>query len=353
MTELKDLKILHLIKTMDVGGAEKITLNLCRYFSDKAGTIKVLSSGGTFLPELKKTDIEHILFREKLSRSISSLLKARSEIIKQLKKEKIDIIHCHHRIFFPILYSMRLGKTKVIYTAHNVFNDFFQKMLLPDYAAAVSPTVLQNLRSTMSIAGSKISKINYGVRRSVKPGPNGVVTFGYVGRFVKGKGIFRLLEAVKFLRKSTNNFKLIIRGSGGEEGTIINFINKNSLQEVVKLEKPEINDELIYAGLDAMVLPTKINEGLPVSILECLANEIVVISTLSAGIKDVLRDGETGFVLKSDEPEEIAAVLKYVVENFNSLSKIKEKGSKLVTRDYSEEAMYKGYEKLYLKAVNS
>ena len=59
-TELKRVKILFLVKTMDIGGAERFTLNLCRYFKDKTSGITVASSGGIFVDCLEQAGIKHI-----------------------------------------------------------------------------------------------------------------------------------------------------------------------------------------------------------------------------------------------------------------------------------------------------
>jgi hypothetical protein len=59
-TELKYIKILYLVKTMDVGGAERFTLNLCRYFKDKTSGITVASSGGIFVDQLQLAGVKHI-----------------------------------------------------------------------------------------------------------------------------------------------------------------------------------------------------------------------------------------------------------------------------------------------------
>ena len=98
MNPFEKKKILYLIKTMDVGGAERLTLNLCQYFNEYFNKVIVYSSGGLFETELTKLGINHIKSSCANKRNLTSLFKIRSEIKKIIKTYQPDIIHCQHRM---------------------------------------------------------------------------------------------------------------------------------------------------------------------------------------------------------------------------------------------------------------
>src|SRR3989304_6716462 len=110
------LKILYLIKTMNVGGAERFTFNLCRYFSDKVKKITVFSSGGIFADELNKTRVKCINSSFAKSKNLPAI---RSELKQIITEKDFDIIHVQHRIFLPLLMTLNTGSAKIIYTANN------------------------------------------------------------------------------------------------------------------------------------------------------------------------------------------------------------------------------------------
>src|ERR1035437_5391663 len=188
-TELKRVKILYLVKTMDIGGAERFTLNLCRYFKDKFSSITVASSGGIFVDQLEHLGIKHIkLVNHPVLKNIFSLYK---ELVSITNEDNYSIVHCQHRIFTFLLQFVPNKKFVLLYTANNVFTDFFQRSIFPDFASAASKSICNNLRRTSFIKKNKIIQINYGVKGpEIYNSREGLITLGFLGRLIKEKGIF-------------------------------------------------------------------------------------------------------------------------------------------------------------------
>jgi len=341
--ELNQINILYLIKTMDVGGAEKFTLNLCKYFSAKVKKIVVYSSGGIFVKQLEKINIEHI----KSERANSgNLLKIRSEISKIISHGNFDIIHSQHRIFLPILKTINTGTAKIIYTANNFFDDIYQKLLFADLAVAISPSIQNNLFKTTFLSKDKIRRVNYGVEINRPHNKeNGKFVLGFIGRLIKEKGINQLVEAIKKINQ--NNVELIICGDGPEKNDIYNIVN-HIPENKIQLLEPLINIDTVYDKIDALILPTSLNEGLPISILEALIKKKIVISTNSGAITDVVVDNETGLILENNSPKCILEKITWILNNKREIELIKEKGYQKVKTEYSMKAMLEGYERLYI-----
>jgi L-malate glycosyltransferase len=349
--ELKQAKILYLVKTMDIGGAERFTLNLCKYFKNKTGSISVASSGGIFVDQLENSGIKHIQLRtHPLLKNIIPLF---FELLRILKDEDYSIVHCQHRLFTFILQFIPNRKFILLYTSHNLFNDLFQRCIFPDFATAVSNSIFHNLRSTSLINEKNISQVNNGVK--VPDNNNnshvGLITFGFFGRLIKEKGIFDLLESVKILASDNLNFRLIVKGKG-ELNDVITFIEQNNLSGKITIIPPSSDENEIYKDIDVLVLPTRFNEGLPLSILEAAARRILVVSADAGGVKDFIQNEKTGIMLDSLEPEIIARALKEIILNFNNYSVIIDNALQKVKADYSLEKMDKQYEEIYFRLMN-
>jgi glycosyltransferase involved in cell wall biosynthesis len=351
MSELKKTKILYLIKTMDVGGAERFTLNLARYIAAGGAEVTVASTGGIFVEGLLKNGIKHIGLKNRPE--INNIIPLTIELLRIIREDNYTIIHCQHRIFTFILQFIYNRKFILFYTAHNVFNDLFQKIIFPDMTVAVSQTIKLNLLSTSYIPENKIKLINNGVDTpDNKRTANNLLTMGFLGRLISVKGIFNLLKAVAILSQDKTNFRLIIRGKGETE-EIIKFINLNKLNSMVTLAGVSDNEETIYHGIDILVLPTKMNEGLPISILEAAARGILVVSTNAGGIGDFIEDEITGIILKSTEPDELAKVLKEIICNYDNFTGIIKNAHTKIKKDFSLDQMTSKYKKLYNESLLS
>jgi glycosyltransferase involved in cell wall biosynthesis len=350
-SELKNIKILYLVKTMDVGGAERFTFNLARYFAGRTDGVTVASTGGIFVDELGKYGVKHIALKN--HPSIINIIPLYLELSRITRENNYTIIHCQHRIFTFILQFMRKRKFILFYTANNVFNDLLQRTIIPDFAAAASHSIKLNLSHTTFLSESRIKQINYGVDiPDKKKLINKIITIGFLGRLIKEKGIFKLLEAVKILSGEDIIFRVIIRGKGETE-EIITYINSNKLENIVNLARVSYDEEEIYKGIDVLVLPTKLNEGLPISILEAAARGILVVSTKAGGIEDFIEHGKTGIILESTTPEKLAVAIKEIIERYDSYSGIIENARLKVKQDFSIGQMTTEYEKLYKMILQS
>src|ERR1035437_7896874 len=97
ISELKNIKILYLVKTMDVGGAERFTLNLAKHFAVKSGGVTVASTGGLFVDELSKNGIKHIRLNNRPE--IINFIPLCIELFRIIGEDDYAIIHCQQRIF--------------------------------------------------------------------------------------------------------------------------------------------------------------------------------------------------------------------------------------------------------------
>jgi glycosyltransferase involved in cell wall biosynthesis len=348
---LGEKKILYLVKTLNVGGAERFTYNLCTYFVNAFSDVTVFSSGGIFAEELIKSGVKIYNSPLAAKKWIRNFFLLKRELSRFFENNHFDIIHCQHRYFIPIINSIKLINTKIVYTANNYFNDFYQKLLIADAIVGISPTIIFNLINTMKTQKDKIISINYGVAEIVNRQFKNEFCVGYVGRMIKEKGIFELLQAVMILKNKIPKIKLLIHGEGKDKNDVHKYIVKYGLQDHIEIKDTSINLEDIYERINIMVLPSKMNEGLPISILECLINKIIVITTPQGAVKDIIQDGHTGFLIESPTAQAIAKKLEYVFMNYEQLDELKNNAYQLVKERYSLPKMLEGYHTLYSNLV--
>jgi glycosyltransferase involved in cell wall biosynthesis len=143
--------------------------------------------------------------------------------------------------------------------------------------------------------------------------------FLYMGTITKNYGLFTMLEAVKILRDSYNNFKLFLLGNGRDKEKAINFINSNNLTDnVVITGYVEESDLISYFKLanafisplndtiqDWARCPSKIYMYLPFNkpILTCAIGEA----------KEIF--GEKGYYFDSIKPETLSTLMLKICQN--------------------------------------
>ena len=354
MNPFQGEKILYLIKTMDVGGSERFTLNLCQYFQKYFDQVIVYSSGGLFESELAKLGINHIKSINANKRDPVSLFKSRKEIKKIIRIYQPDILHCQHRIFLILLKSIRRKNFKIIYTANNYFRDFIQRLIYPDMAIAISPAIEKNLIDTTFIKHSKIKRINYGVRiEDLSKLENRKITLGYVGRIIIDKGILSIIESIEKLKNEGIFISLFIRGDGPGKKEVQKEILSRQLQNQIHIEGPFTDVDRLYQGINILILPSLLNEGLPLSILEAISRNILVVTTKSGGIEDIIEDRVTGFILKKNNSDELSAIIKFIFSHNDEVNNIKNNAFKILQEKYSIDKMLSGYHRIYEEVLNT
>jgi glycosyltransferase involved in cell wall biosynthesis len=130
---------------------------------------------------------------------------------------------------------------------------------------------------------------------------------GFVGRFEPQKGILNFVEAIPKTLAKRKEVKFLIIGKGRLEDDVRALLDEYSLNSHVKRFGWIPHNELPYwlTSLKLLVLPSN-HEGLPNIMLEAMACGTPVLATRVDAIPDVIKDGETGFLLRDNSPACIA-----------------------------------------------
>ena len=171
---------------------------------------------------------------------------------------------------------------------------------------------------------------------------------GYIGRLEVGKGVMNFVEAIPWISKKQDNLKFFLGGHGPLHDRIEEELRNNNLSQKVEIAGWLSHDEVAdYLNeLKLFILPSY-SEGLPTTVLEAMACGTVVLATPVGGVPDVIKDGETGFILENNSPECIA---KNVVKalNYPDLDRIVKNARKQIEEEYTYEAAVERYKKILI-----
>lgn len=157
-----------------------------------------------------------------------------------------------------------------------------------------------------------------------------------VGRLCEQKGQLILLEAVKRLVDSGYQFSFILAGDGPMRKDLQQRIELFGLQEIVKITGWCTGEQVreIILNSRGLVLPS-FAEGLPVVIMEAMALKRPVISTYVAGIPELVKHDDNGWLVPAGDVGALAAAIRRLLDaDDNRLKDMGEKGYQAVLKQH-------------------
>jgi L-malate glycosyltransferase len=167
--------------------------------------------------------------------------------------------------------------------------------------------------------------LNFRPDEKAKNSEKFIITLGGT-RVTSRKGIKYLIEAVRKLSSRYPQICVTIIGEGSE---------KESLESLA--EKMEISDKINFLGrieykkiasyyqeASVFVLPS-LNEGMSNAMLEALASGLPILATDTGGTKELVKDGENGFIIKTKDSDDIADKIEILIKDKKLCQKMGEK----------------------------
>ncbi|WP_300660499.1 glycosyltransferase, partial [Fluviicola sp.] len=104
------------------------------------------------------------------------------------------------------------------------------------------------------------------------------------------------------------------------------------------------------AGMDIICLSSD-NEGTPVSLIEAQASGVPVISTDVGGVRDILSEGETGYVVPKKDRAAFSERLQFLIENEEIRTKMSQNGWNFVRDKFHYTTLVKNMENYYAELI--
>ena len=366
------LRVAHLIYSRAVGGSEMVAANICNHLDRSMfdPLILFMYPGSGPMPEiLKSLNIpSHHLNRNRIKRLFGPIFTTIS-----LLNLKIDILHVHHvPLWQNIRQGAKLSKIPIILTEHAKFsitrsNRLQEACRKAARSADCFTVVSENLKNYF------VNELGI-QEKSITVIPNGVDTTRFsprqrnqalidllpdkfagkvllsVGRLTEAKDQFTLISSIEILKKQGRNIYLILIGDGEMRKPLEAEIARKNLTDCVHLAGSRSDVDQILPIADAFVLSSK-REGFPMSILEAMAAGLPVIATDVGGIPEVIRDGENGVLVPSQDPDSLANAICRVFDDLNYASELGKKARETIVNRYSLTTITEAYSKIYLSLV--
>ena len=170
-------------------------------------------------------------------------------------------------------------------------------------------------------------------------------------RLVVQKNIHLVIEAMDSIKNLDINLKII--GEGGEFASLEELITNLKIQNRVKMiGKVENNLISEYLKTSNLFIQASDYEGLPHSILEAINYEVPILSTEVGGCKDLLDNGDRGFIISSPQnKQQIAEKIDYIYENYDTALTKAVAAKKYIKNKYNFSTQAKKYTEVFEKIM--
>ena len=172
---------------------------------------------------------------------------------------------------------------------------------------------------------------------------------GYIGRLSEEKGVRSFVKALPAVISNRNDLRVFIGGDGPLQEEIVVFLKKVNLLTHVKIAGWIPHDCLPHSlnMLQLLVIPS-FTEGLPNIILEAMACGTPVLATSVGAIPDIIKDGETGYIMENNLPVCIAENITRVLGDPDR-EKIAMNARKMVESDFTFDTTVTQWKRILLK----
>ena len=382
--------MLRVIARLNVGGPALHVAYLTSGLADRgydttlvAGTVGRGEESMAFVAESKGVRVEVL---DELGRKISPLRDARAvlRLAQLIRRERPTILHTHTAKAGAVgrLAAVLAGRARppiVVHTFHgHVLRGYFNRVATLGFRGleralarvttkliAVSPEVRDDLVALGVAPVSKFEVIRLGIEleQRVAPDdgerketrrqlglPDDPFLVGWVGRMTAVKRTDLVVRVLRRLVDRGVDAHLLLVGDGPDRDGLERYAHDLGVIRRCLFLGYQEDVARYYEAMDALLLPS-VNEGTPVSVIESLAAGRPAVATRVGGTPDVVRDGVDGFLVDSDDADDLAARLAELAADPARRARMGASGRERVLERYAVDRLVDDVDALYRRLL--
>jgi glycosyltransferase involved in cell wall biosynthesis len=372
------MQVCYLINQLAPGGAPTLVLDLVRTIDSDAAefTVCFIEGEDDLVPQFREAGARVVDFEAELKFDPRALAK----LAHFFRQESFDVLHTH------LPYSQTLGRLAawaggppiVVSTQHNVPDNYhpvtrtLERLTRPldDVTVACSEGVEQAFHGTSNLydgthnhgwctiyngidaegfsqqvadADGETVRSEHGIRSAP--------CLLNVARYVSAKAQDDLVAAMADLTDTVPDAHMLIVGWGERESELRTAVTEAGVEDSVTITGRVSSVHPYYEAADAFVSSSTF-EGLPITHLEAMAANLPLVATDIPGVREVVVEGETGYLVPPNDPPRLASVMKRLLESGEG-EEMGRRGRQRVEEVFSIERTAEAYLQLYCDLTSS
>ncbi|HKU59002.1 MAG TPA: glycosyltransferase [Gaiellaceae bacterium] len=357
------MRVVHLVIGGDVAGGQVVALRLARAARDAGHDVFFIApEQGPFTVAVEAEGMRVYVLPIRSAFDVRAVV----ALCRMLRGERVDVLHTHVHFSAGVVARLggRIGGACVI--AHMHIENAYRtgrgrsaQVLLDNATArlcrwivAVSEATAASLvaqgypRDRIVTVHNGIEDVELAVPAEL-PVPPGAPVLGEVARLCAVKGQRDLLGALPRLQRQ--DVAVVLVGKDLETNGVF--------EKQLRVEAERFGDRVLFAGyradvpavlaaLDIVVLPSWI-EGLPLVLLEAMAQAKPVVATDVGGTAELVAHNETGLLVAPRDPAALAAAIDELLADPDRARAMGEAGRRRVREQFSAEAAGRRVLQLY------
>ena len=302
------MNILILVSSLDMGGAQKqavVDANmLASSHNIHLGMFDSGETGGA-LREMLDERVKATIFRKR------NYFSTAVRLAKFLKEQKIQIVHCH--LYAPMLVAGLASLVAGVPVIWHFHGHHFEVRKFPLNLLSLLPTVKKIIFVSSRLSHyfeqhywfpkNKIAVVynsSQSNKQALLKGKDEPLRIGFVGRLVGPKRVQYLINLAAFLKEEQfQDFEIWIIGDGPERHQLEELSMAKGVTKEVKFLGFRTDVENLYNQLDLFILPSE-EEALSLALIDAHNCRLPCIAFDVGGNKEIVQDGETGYIVHSE-----------------------------------------------------
>jgi len=271
-----------------------------------------------------------------------------------------------------IVFMLKLRGAKLVYHFHNkgiknhqhkFLDNFLYKRVLKNADIVLgSKWIYGDIQKYVSLdkiqyCHNGIPKVTYEIKKRELKSENSPTEILFLSNLIESKGVFTLLNACKHLDERGLDFRCTYVGNVGD-------IKAEEIQ--AEIEKLKLSNKVHYAGkkydiekheafekAHIFAFPTHYpNECFPLVLLEAMQYGLPVISCPEGGVKDIIDDNKTGFIVPQKDAKSLADKLEVLIKNPSLQMEMGTAGNEKYQKEFTVEMYGKRLDNIFKNALS-
>jgi glycosyltransferase involved in cell wall biosynthesis len=361
-------RVLHLITSFEIGGTERQAVELLKRLDGERYDVRlaVLRNEGPFYSEIaaRFPDVPEFPLTSFYD---ANAVKQLARLRRLMRREKIDILHAHdfYSSFIGAAAARLCGVRVIASQRHLKLSDrrahkWGTRLIhrLANRILVNSDAIRAHILDNDGAQPDKIVVVKNGVVPLTSSATNrvelcrelgvdtGATLIGMVARLqtVKGHRFFIEAAAQVFRIKPDAHFVLV--GDGPLRPEIENQASELGITDQVHLLGDRADVSRLVSAFDLLVLAS-LHEGLPNAVMEAMAAGVPVVATAVGGTKELITDGETGYLAPSANSAALAGRILFALGDEVHRDEIVSAARRRITSAFGIKRMVESVEALY------